>query len=1040
MTGTTWNNQRKNNIDEVISAMNSANGEERPELMPDIYGRAIRFQSALKEADNNIGNALSKEALQWRGILTLLALKNYLELDIVIEKVDLESDIPKDNFFASALQLFPRDSLFKLKQPMQECEWEWEWAPFYVIKIKREGEEKDKYEVDGYIDIALFSPTTLVFPVAEIEKKMPCSDKISWFQNTEEGKCFIDPVSCLKTEHKHVVAFWLRQMEERLNTLHGGEEWTVDNSMRGVLLNLLGDYEQKLNIRNENMKWFSLINISDDHVWSHFNDQIPQIGTFINQTVKTSLSIGGISERIDIHDIFAKELCYMKYVENDDNVKGEVKMYPFENCEYAGKHRITNDKNEDYYAFIPFGEKFVEFLSINTIVIPQIMKVFSIRLNKDMNEVTANLALSQVCPGGMDITFEYPFGKGNLLQGISLALWPRKYHDDWQRYFLYYNDNATGMKLCIPSNISGKSNTRGGCEIFQIDNYPEAIGVRNQNKIYAGAMFLRKEKDGNLTYNAANNAATVCVDFGTSGTIAYVDIPDEDGRPEQEISMAEEGALPLLLRNDERKTREISENFIPVIIKKEKLYTIYKKYSMAVRTAPEPLLDGIIYLADNMEIIKNNEQEQYLTNIKWMTNVDSGWFIAFLQQFCMQISWKLLQMSYGRITWMYAVPLSLDKKSRDDIDRAWANEIRNYLMRVTKMEHNMPGIYTESVAVSSYFSGHPNVTVSEVLQEEIGYAVVDIGGGSTDFSLWKKEGGQLMWETSVNMAGRKIFSTRAFQYIEKLRDVLDPEGDKEIRKQLASIKDLGKRSGDEVAVVFFERFIGEYGEKLRTGVAGRWGKPNMDWIWEFRAQIALGAAMILFCTGQMTGEAIETRKFKPAEGGVFYITLAGNGANLFDWIYNDSWNKADAQEKDIFNHIFWDGVNSRIYAAKNEYDKFRMLNVRIVKSPNPKKEVAMGLFQVNKIIANVERVKTGYEGKDIMKWKDIFFESVKAHFKDNSSLSYLLDNGIWNENLQKDYRWQNVANNDPKEGCCSTMMNISEKLYNWLADTWRYRS
>ena len=41
--GTTWNNQRKNNIDEVISAMNSANGEERPELMPDIYGRAIRF-------------------------------------------------------------------------------------------------------------------------------------------------------------------------------------------------------------------------------------------------------------------------------------------------------------------------------------------------------------------------------------------------------------------------------------------------------------------------------------------------------------------------------------------------------------------------------------------------------------------------------------------------------------------------------------------------------------------------------------------------------------------------------------------------------------------------------------------------------------------------------------------------------------------------------------------------------------------------------------------------------------------------------------
>lgn len=1040
MAGAAWSDKKKNNIDEVISAMKSADGKEHPELMPDIYGRAIRFQSALKEAYNNTGDALSKEVLQWRGILTLLALKDYLELDIAIEKVDIENEIPSDNFFASALHLFPRSALFQVERQMEE--WEWKWAPFYVIKIKNEGEEKSRYEENGYIDIALFSPATIVFPVAEIEKKMPCSDKISWFRNTENGKCFIDPVSCLKSEHKHAVAFWLEKMEDRLNAMNEGAGWTVvseknKKSMRGILLNLLDDYRAKLNIRTEEMKWFSLTNISNEPIGSE-TDSIPRIGAFINKTVKTTLFIDGIDAEIDIHDIFARELCYLKYTEKDK--KSEVEIYPFENCRYADKHRIINDSNEDYYAFIPFGKKFVELLFKNTQVIPQIMNVFSIQKNTKTNTVTASLALSRICPGGMDVTFEYPFGKGMLPEGISLALWPGKYHEKWQCYFMYYHDNATGMKLCIPSENGEKSKKRGGCEVFQFEGYPEVIGIQSKDQVYAGAMFLQKECAGGPADSIANNTATVCVDFGTSGTIAYVDIADENGSAEQEISMAEEGALPLLLRDEESKAGEIADNFIPINIKKEKLYSIYKKYGMSVRADPEPLLDGIIYSAENMEKIESSDQEQYLTNIKWMTNADRGWFIAFLQQFCMQIAWKLLQKSYGTIIWKYAVPLSLNKESRDKIDSTWKKEIKDYLEKVTGMSHTMFGMATESAAVSGYFSHHPNVTANESLQGEIGYAVVDIGGGSTDFSLWKEESGQLMWETSVNVAGRKIFSERAFRYIERFRDVLDPEQDAEIREKLDSIKELGESSGNEVAVAFFERLIGEHGEKLRTRVAKRSGDANMDWIREFRAQIALGAAMILFCTGQMAGEAIETGAFRPADSGVFYITLAGNGANLFDWIYNKSWKEIGSDEKYTFNGFFWNGMDSRIRSAKDEYDKFRKLNVRIVKSPNPKKEVAMGLFQVDAMKMKPKELKTEYADEDIMEWKDAFFQSVKACSDKNESLKYLLDNDSLNEGLQKDSRWENVASNDSKAGCCSTMMNILEKLYSWLENVWRYCS
>ena len=93
------------------------------------------------------------------------------------------------------------------------------------------------------------------------------------------------------------------------------------------------------------------------------------------------------------------------------------------------------------------------------------------------------------------------------------------------------------------------------------------------------------------------------------------------------------------------------------------------------------------------------------------------------------------------------------------------------------------------------------------------------------------------------------------------------------------------------------------------------------------------------------------------------------------------------------------------------------MDVRIVKSPNPKKEVAMGLLQVGKISAELKGIRTDYNNKDIIKWKDVFFESVKKHFTGSTYLSYLLDNGIWNEKLQKDNRWENMANNDPKTSC-----------------------
>lgn len=59
----------------------------------------------------------------------------------------------------------------------QNENWDWNWEQFYVIKLKQ--------PEDRYVDIALFSPITIIYPVVELEKKMPDLHQVSWFKRID---------------------------------------------------------------------------------------------------------------------------------------------------------------------------------------------------------------------------------------------------------------------------------------------------------------------------------------------------------------------------------------------------------------------------------------------------------------------------------------------------------------------------------------------------------------------------------------------------------------------------------------------------------------------------------------------------------------------------------------------------------------------------------------------------------------------------------------------------------------------------------------
>lgn len=76
---------RETSIDDVIERINDMGHKRGEASNPDVYGRVFEYQLSLRETlDNREENW--DEVLKWRGIVALLALKDYLKLDIVIEK------------------------------------------------------------------------------------------------------------------------------------------------------------------------------------------------------------------------------------------------------------------------------------------------------------------------------------------------------------------------------------------------------------------------------------------------------------------------------------------------------------------------------------------------------------------------------------------------------------------------------------------------------------------------------------------------------------------------------------------------------------------------------------------------------------------------------------------------------------------------------------------------------------------------------------------------------------------------------------------
>lgn len=947
---------RFRNLQDVLGKMEDCEtGNEDKHSIPDVYGRPIQLQITMKnmrnKSDRDHTYILSKEILRWRGILTILALQNFLDLDV---KMDIEEYREEGRAFDEALRHAPESDI------LQDVE-SWSGGYFHIIKIQGDG--KNNYE-----DIAMYSPLTVCFPVPALEDKMPKVEKISWF-NFEEKK-FVNPVLRLSEAEKMIVYFWLNYLEKTLNQ---GEPNDTVQTMIYHLTAYENELKKTMNGKeNPLRKSFELIQI--DQEFKHNSNNSP-INDLLNTTVQINVNLGS-QGTVAYKDLFAEQIYYMEKEKN-----------PFEQCRFAGMHKINGTNN--WYTFIPLGKKLTNICNPETIGnLVDCFEMQAVYKGNKVEFIQTRLLLSRLSGDNVDAERKYYFSKNEIVRENEsfpvIALWPPVNMPEWRKYYLYIEGGKNG-KIDINLNDMKDGNNR---YVHSVEYFPAAVPLqrrqRDNKKVYdIGAVFPdyteeRKEE-------SANVVASVGIDFGTSSTTVYARINSEDEIFPVTIGMDS----PALMTSAENTDRiMMSQYFVVENKEQERFYSVYRRASETLIKNVQPILDGVIYQAHENEMIEASKY--FMPDIKWENPNNGAYYEAFIEELCMRIWRELRSRHITSIEWKYALPKSLRNSS--SFREMWNGSIKYFLDENIKINHVISSRkYTESEAASIYFLNHNEM---EQVNIDKGYMVVDIGGGSTDIAVWqKRQGGtkiSMLVQTSVPVAGRHLFIRWVALNLKEISEQVFVSNT-ELKQELDRIRE----SHDvNIQNAILERIVNYNNREIMKSY-----QQDPDWSIRLKSQLEFGVALLFFSLGSLAGYMQQKKILRiSSESGNFSIALGGNGSKILNWLKMDD-------SYSCLLEMFKEGIKSR--GMDNKHYK-----PQIIKSGNPKKEVACGLVQKDKNGLEIADQKLEEEITDEMaiEWNRTFINKYNKLFHENLS-------------IQEDDIRNLMSKRDRKKDVCNFFMN-----------------
>ena len=335
------------------------------------------------------------------------------------------------------------------------------------------------------------------------------------------------------------------------------------------------------------------------------------------------------------------------------------------------------------------------------------------------------------------------------------AVWPQRAHPDWKEYFAYYRypDMAAMEKMRIrPWTIDGDGRETTHAPTFdRTSNDPrniadECIPLSSFPRFMS--VFFDEEEVGlllpkeNITPAvAANPPMVISIDFGSTNTIAYM---KGAGAPQPAII----GSSLLHVCGDADEVAIIQDFAPPVPYNKAQFLTMLNTFG----SHPNPAADYLIYeestipFTDEINMTYDLSKHLFLGLKRNTSANDAVPAIAqsrtrsFMRQIVMEYRWKAVQAGAtigsnpGDVQWRFAYPRSMEARPRQALQNTFQ----------TILPDSQVEFCSEAMAVGQCLTDPAMIGAIggrgyQAVNGQTGYLIVDIGGGTVDFSLWQND-------------------------------------------------------------------------------------------------------------------------------------------------------------------------------------------------------------------------------------------------------------------------------------------------------------
>lgn len=947
--------------------------------IPSPWAKFVSYEAVLFGGASEYGELYYQALCDWRSLLTLVAMPELIGMNIVFgEDIDIRNPKnPADGMlFKNLLLLKPSNYIF----PSDTC-----WEKLTPVNIN--------CNMTNY-EIGMLSSSTLVCPPYKFSAG--ANTQLATKPFFRNGK-FVDPVPYIKanTERAYIMYYWLTELASYFRT-----KMTVHNESLARVIDLLDKFAADVGAPYQSMPEitvvppaFALASVRDIFSSMQVNIQVKDepsplqlVSAGDKKLILVDSVIMGVSSVSDTADsikiIGNKTLKQMTgFVSGTKVYAGQAVPEDTEifiapdlllntitviNCD---EKSIVNENADDGVFKLlgkdiiwPVNQKLLDYISAEEIR-------NNIRIEKTApNEYAVKLKVKLIA-GEWEIVKKYcqddivTIAESNV---PYVSIWPyikvtnfdKPEENIWKKYYIYYTyyDKAHCPFEAGPSEqakfdykydlISKDEIVRSSYIYNSLPEYIKMYSSTNSSQ-YIGVILLPPAKK----YLLQNNTEwTVGFDFGTTSTTAFcknnhgdtkfVSFGDEYKlvkNPSTNIfeqHVVEKGnSGQFIALNPQNFGNDSIRHFLPNAYLKRNAYpSVYEQENSTLGIEAEAFIKGHAMFDYRDKKIQGLQSEIY-ADLKWSAadNIRAS-ARNYIYQMLMQITFAAAINNVGTINWKFSYPTALSLTLIDGYKATTENIVRKLYEEsgIPYKLENGKTYYTESIAAAKHFD---NIADTQLV------TCVDIGGGSTDISVWKMEGSPVNWlQTSINLASRAIFLPNITGLITR---------DDSIRKSVVSL--------DRAVAANLEQNKGIINDDIRRGIEGilftyedtvqaivdNSSGVNKN---SFVKAISVGFMSVLYYA--LSTLAYVKNKFTDERS--LTICLSGNGSKIYNW-FSASHRQAMVNGlSDYLTEIIGRKINISV-----KYDKDSL-----------KTEAAQGLLNINSTETECEKNTIVIMGED----------------------------------------------------------------------------